>query len=64
MTSRWRIVIHGAIDGYSHLPVYLKCSTNNRADTVLGYFVEAVRTYGLPLRVRTDRGGENSDPAW
>ena len=48
------MVIHGAIDGYSRLPVYLKCSANNRADTVLGYFREAVHTYGLPLRVRTE----------
>ena len=56
---RWHIVIHGAIDGYSRIPVFLKCSTNNRADTMLAYFEEAVHTYGLPLRVRTDLGGEN-----
>ena len=39
--------------------MFLKCSTNNLAATVLGYFVEAVSLYGLPLRVRTDMGGEN-----
>ena len=32
---RWRIVIHGGIDGYSRLPVYLTASSNNRASTVL-----------------------------
>ena len=56
---RWRIVIHGGIDGFSRLPVFLKCSDNNEADTVVSYFIEAVSYYGLPLRVRCDRGGEN-----
>ena len=31
---RWRIVTHGAIDGYSRVIVYLQCATNNRATTV------------------------------
>ena len=56
---KWRIVIHGGIDGYSRLPVYLHASTNNRADTVLNCFLAAVATYGFPSRVRCDRGGEN-----
>ena len=56
---RWRFVVHGGIDGYSRVPVYLKVATNNKADTVLDAFFEAIAHYGLPSRIRADCGGEN-----
>lgn len=56
---RWKIVIHGGIDSYSRLVVYLKAATNNKAQTVLQSFLSAVDTYGVPCRVRSDKGGEN-----
>lgn len=47
------------IDGSSRLPVYLNVSNNNRADTILASFLHAVQVFGLPKRVRSDKGGEN-----
>ncbi|XP_068710300.1 uncharacterized protein [Montipora foliosa] len=60
---RWRFVIHGGIDGFSRMIVYLGCSTNNMSSTVHGYFLSAVGRFGLPSRVRSDKGGENVDIA-
>ena len=57
---RWKIVTHGGIDGFSRLIVYLQCSNSNTAETVLNLFVEAVQRYSLPLRVRGDKGSENT----
>ena len=38
-------------------------NTDNRAQTVLRLFCDAEEKWGLPLRVRGDRGGENKDVA-
>ena len=44
--------------------VFLRCSTNNRASTVFDAFQSAVEKFGLPSRVRSDKGKENTDVAW
>ena len=60
---RWKMVIHGAVDGYSRLIVYLNCCNNNLASSVLDLFLKATETYGCPLHVRGDRGVENTQVA-
>ena len=56
---RWRLITHGGIDGFSRTVVYLRCSGNNRAVTVLNAFMNAASSYGIPEKVRSDLGGEN-----
>ncbi|XP_034549223.1 uncharacterized protein LOC117819842 [Notolabrus celidotus] len=56
---RWKFVVHGAMDGYSRMLVFLHCSNNNRAETVNALFTAAIGLFGRPLHIRTDHGGEN-----
>ena len=56
---RWYFIIVGVVDGFSRLPISLECCTNNKAETVLACFSKGVQAYGLPSRVRSDRGREN-----
>ena len=58
------MVIHSGIDDFTRIPVFLHCSTNNKAATVLELFLNAVENYGLPSKVRSDKGKENVDVAW
>ena len=60
---KYNFVIHGCIDGFSRAIIFLRCSDNNRAKTVLKLFTKAVHEFGLPSRIRTDRGGENIEMA-
>lgn len=48
---RWRLVIHGGVDGYSRKIVYLSCAANNKAETlplnvsVLGHMSACTRLF-------------------
>ena len=55
----WGFVIHGGIDGFSRLIVYLHCSTNNRKKTVSHLFLAATEHCHWPSRLQSDHGGEN-----
>lgn len=54
-------MIHGGVDGYSRMLVFLSASTSNEKEVVAGYFLSAVAKYGLPSRIRVDHGGENTE---
>ena len=53
------MVVHGGIDGYSRFVVFLTCNNNNKSETVFQLFEKAIHEYGVPDRIRTDKGGEN-----
>ena len=55
---RWNFVVHGCIDGFSRLITVLKVSSDNEAITALNYFVEGIKEYGVPSRLRMDKGSE------
>ena len=57
---RWKIVISGAVDGYSRRIVWLRAADNNFATTTLTYFLDAVQRLGPWSLYRCDKGGENT----
>lgn len=56
---RWCFTIVAGIDEFSRFITFMQCVNNNRADTSLQCFRQGIENYGLPLRVRTDKGMEN-----
>jgi len=55
----WNLSIVGGLDGFSRTCTFLSCSDNNYATTMLSEFILGVERYGIPSRIRTDKGGEN-----
>ena len=54
-------MVHGCCDGKSKKNMFLKCTTNNLAETVLELFQDAIKNNRdlWPPRIRVDRGVEN-----
>ena len=44
-------MIHGFIDGKTRFVVGLRAHNNNRADTVLAFFLEIIEKHGCPSRL-------------
>ncbi|KAL0565018.1 hypothetical protein V5O48_017012, partial [Marasmius crinis-equi] len=60
---RYRIVIHGFVDGYSRMITGMRAHDNNRKDTVAALSHDARAVHGTPSRVRGDHGVENLEVA-
>ena len=60
---RWNFIIVGGIDGFSRFVTFLNCRDDNKSGTFFTCFESAVQSYGLPLRVRSDKGLENKNVA-
>ena len=60
---RCNFIVAAGIDGFSQVVTYLNCLSNNKAETILICFEGAIRKYGLPHKVRSDKGMENSKVA-
>ncbi|CAH3173671.1 unnamed protein product [Porites lobata] len=55
----YKLITHVCIDGKTRLILYAACRDNNKAETVLSLFQNAVQKWGLLSRVRCDYGMEN-----
>jgi hypothetical protein len=55
-TLRWKIIVRGGVDGKSRTCVYLEAGNDNRATSNLNSFMKGVEIYGIPFRVRSDKG--------
>ena len=47
--------LHGVIDGYSRLIIFLQCSANNKAETAASLFEQTLEISGAPSRLGLTR---------
>ena len=59
---RWKIIIHGCIDGFSRRIMFLRCNSKDFAETVLVLFLDAIKHDEnlWPSRIRVDKGVANA----
>ena len=58
MTCRWKLIIHGGIDGFPRLVSHLKITSDNKAISAQRVFIAGLRIFGFPSRIRVDGGSE------
>ncbi|KAJ3924143.1 MAG: hypothetical protein NXY57DRAFT_866981, partial [Lentinula lateritia] len=46
-----QVVIHAFVDGFSRLVTAIQANDNNRAQTVLSLFLDAIQVHGTPSRL-------------
>ncbi len=56
---RWKSVVHGAMDGFSRMLMFLQCCHNNQAETVMDLYSTAISKHGRPFHIQTDHRGKN-----
>lgn len=56
---KWRFITHAGIDGFTRVITNITCTNNNKSEAILQQFLIGTNDFGLPMRVRTDHGGEN-----
>lgn len=61
---RWKIILHGFIDGCAKFALGIRAHGNNRAVTVLQLLDDIAGVFGYPSRMRGDHGTENLLCAW
>ena len=53
--------IHGCIDGFSRRIMWLNvCTSNKDPEVIAKFYLDTVKTYGLPAQIKADDGTEHS----
>jgi len=60
LARNFKIWIHGAIDGFSRMILYLLVTTSKLPEVVFPAFYNAVQSFDFPRRIRTDKGHETA----
>ena len=53
------MTIFGAVNGFSRFPVFLKCVSNNKSETLLSCFMKGLQTCGVQSGCDRITGSEN-----
>jgi hypothetical protein len=57
--AKWKIKIHGAIDGGTHFVLWAVVATDKKAETIFSAYKSAIDLYGHLIRIRLDYPSEH-----